>query len=178
MLDAARDQTTGAEAHDGPSIAELAAAALEACDGDVQAAARKLEADARADMTNWRVLTDHLLGQASWDAIRRAVRVTRSKVWTAPAPTTTPESQAERVTALAAGNLLMFPLPGGKRLGEATRDEVQAAAHFYEQQADDMAHKARWLQAIAAKVKNAKKKVAEVLDDAKLRELRDAAKPE
>ena len=80
--------------------------------------------------------------------------------------------KGDRVAALAEGNAAMlmdFPLPGGKRLGEATADEVRTAAEFYSKQAGNMAHKARWLSMIAARVKD--KTVKDALTEKKLREL-------
>ena len=70
--------------------------------------------------------------------------------------------------------LMDFPLPGtGKRLGDATGDEVGAAAAFYRGVAADASLKARWLAAVAERAEPAV--VADALPEAELQELRKQA---
>lgn len=70
-----------------------------------------------------------------------------------------------RAVALAQGmarTLMDFPLVGGIKLSDATGAEVKAQSARYKATADDMAHKYRWLQAVAAKVPDASR-VGDVL---------------
>jgi hypothetical protein len=57
-----------------------------------------------------------------------------------------------RLREVLAATLFDFPLPGGKRLGDANAAELRAAAERYMTQANDMGHKGRWLRAVAGKV--------------------------
>ena len=163
-------------------VNEAARRALDDANGDAREAARMLEQAARTASPLREALTDPLIAGACWDAVRGQVRKERAAIWTTPnvasGPTAKPQAlaaQADRVVQLATGTLRMFPLPGGKRLGEATRQEIAEAAHFYERQAGDMAHKARWLQLVAQSVPDGRS-AGEVLTDQRLAELQAEAR--
>lgn len=163
-------------------VAEAAKHALNDADGDAQAATKLMEGWVREDAKLREALTEPLIAGACYDAVRAQVRTDRATVWTPPrtasGPTATAEAkagQSSRVVSLAKGNLLMFPLPGGKALKDATRKEISDAADFYEKQADDMGVKARWLRLVAQSI-TGKKSVGEVLDDDRLRELQTEAR--
>lgn len=158
-------------------VADAAKAALEANNGDVKAATAALEQRVRASRALRDMLTDPLISNACYDAIRRQCHVERRQVWSPPVEklVATRVAGAHRVVKLAAGNLLTFPLPGGKKLGEATRAEVAQAANFYQSQSDDMGHKARWLQLVQQSIPDGKT-VADVLNDKRLRELQKEAR--
>jgi hypothetical protein len=84
------------------------------------------------------------------DAIqsRRAQIVARANR-AAAAPN--PGKQRGRVIALSeafATSLFNFPLPGGRKLADASREDIQAAILQYRQQSAASAHKARWLQRV------------------------------
>lgn len=155
-------------------VAEAAKQAFDQAGGDVRAATAAFERSVRSSRSLRDALTEPLISQACYDAIRRQCQGARKAVWNPPARTEkfTPSkvSGAFRVTQLAVGTLLMFPLPGGKKLGEATREEISAAADFYAAQSDDMATKARWLRLVAQSMPGVKK-VGDVLTDDRLREL-------
>lgn len=162
-------------------VAEAAKRALDDAEGDVQVGTAKLEGWARLDPALREALTEPLISGACYDAVRAQVRTARKTVWspprTASGPAATPEAkerQTARVHQLAAGNLLMFPLPGGKPLRDATRKEIGEAADFYEQQSEDMACKGRWLRLVAQSL-TGKKTAGEVLSDERLRELQAEA---
>ncbi|WP_156453760.1 hypothetical protein [Methylobacterium sp. CCH5-D2] len=166
------------------AVAQAARAALKTANGDVRTASVALEARVRRDRALRDALTDPLLATACYTAVAVQVRQARRSVWAAPAasrqeaaaaPQRRAPEDARRVAQLAAGTLAMFPLPGGKRLGEATREEIAAAASFYEAQSADMADKARWLRLIAQSVPHAKK-VGDVLNERRLRELQTEAR--
>jgi hypothetical protein len=160
-------------------VAEAAKRAYDEAKGDVRAAVAAMEHAVRSNRALRDALTEPLIANACYTAVSAQCRGARRAVWTPPVRTEkfTPSkvSGAFRVTQLAVGTLLMFPLPGGKKLGEATREEISAAADFYAAQSDDMATKARWLRLVAQSMPNTKK-VGDVMTDDRLRELQEVAR--
>lgn len=158
-------------------VAEAARKALADANGDVREATRAMEAAVRGNRRLRDDLTDPLIANACYSAVTAQCRVERRKVWSPPAEKLVASrvTGAHRVVQLATGTLLMFPLPGGKKLGEATRDEISEAAEFFGKQASDMDHKARWLRLVAQSVPG-DKTAADVLTDRRLRELQEAAR--
>ena len=61
-------------------------------------------------------------------------------------------SQGGRLRAVIGATLFDFPLPGGKRLGDANAAEIRKGAESYSDAASDAAHKARWLAMVADRV--------------------------
>lgn len=149
-------------------ISDIAAAAIEKAHGDTIKAAAIMEREVSANEAKYRALMDPLLAAACYSAVSSVQRCNRAEIWTAP--NYTAGGNGSRVHALASGNLLLFPLPGGKALGEATKDEVIEAADFYGKQATDMTVKARWLSRIGEKL-TGKKTVAKVFTEESLRQL-------
>lgn len=166
-----------AKPKDRDLVAEAARAALDAAGGDVREATRALELSVRGNRRLRDELTDPLLATACYTAVTAQCRVERRKVWTPPVERLVANrtTGSHRVVQLAAGTLLMFPLPGGKKLGDATREEISEAAGFYEAQAGDMATKARWLRLVAQSVPG-EKRAGEALTEKRLRELQEAAR--
>lgn len=158
-------------------IAEAAKAAYDSAGGDLKAAVVALEARVRKERSLYDALTDPLIAQACYDAVRKACHTDRQSVWKEPGTKIVKgkTQNSARIVHLAAGNLLMFPLPGGKKLGEATRSEISSAANFYEKQSGDMAVKARWLRLVAQSLPSGQT-VKDVLTDKRLRELQTEAK--
>lgn len=150
------------------TVSEIAEAAMKLADGEVLKAARIMEDEIRGDEAKYRAVMDPLVSNACYQAVASVCHRNRDKVWTAP--NYNPAGNGKRLHALAAGNLLMFPLPGGQYLGEATKAEVTEAADFYSKQANDMTAKSRWLLAIAAKL-TAKAIVSKVFTEESLRSL-------
>lgn len=112
-------------------VSDIAEAAVDAADGEILKAARLMEQEVLADPQKYRALMDPLVASACHQAVAGVVRQTREKIWTAP--NYTAGGNGHRVHVLASAQMLMmFPLPGGKRLGEATRDEVLAGAEAIE----------------------------------------------
>lgn len=158
------------------TVSTCARLALAEADGDVAEATKLLITRVRNDKELRRELLEPLIEYACHQAVARELRSGRSGIWRPVSPERLAGmSDAERVKALAAGNLLMFPLPGGKRLGDASRDDISQASRFYEKQAGDMAHKARWLQLIAQSVPPGKTVRGTITED-RLRELQEEAK--
>lgn len=85
-----------------------------------------------------------------------------------------PPATVSRLRATFRMALMDFPLPvTGKRLAEATGDEVADAARHYRVHEADARRKARWLESVAARAGNSI--VAEALDEATLQILRREA---
>lgn len=163
-------------------VAEAARKALKTAKGDVQVAVAALEGNVRRNAVLREALTDPLIHEACYDAVRQQIRKTRHAVWTPPNVATGSRAskqaiaeQSARVIHLATGTMLMFPLPGGKPLKDATRAEIMAASGFYERQGKDMAEKATWLRLVAQCI-TGKKTAGAVLTDKRLRELQVEAR--
>src|SRR5438045_5642406 len=157
------------------SIAAVARNALSEADGDLDKAHAIMLAQVHKDKLLRDALLEPLIEYACRDAITKQVRVDRARLWLPPPSALQMKHlpEAERVRILAASNMRMlmdFPLPGGGKLGSATRDEVMAASRYYEESAQemekgarDMAHKGRWLRLVAQALP-AKKRVENVFD--------------
>jgi hypothetical protein len=151
------------------TVAYHARAALKQANGNLEEAARILESNVRTNERLWRALLEPLVRDACYFAVSKQQREVRERVWS-PAPPRPGVTGESRARILAAANLLMFPLPSGKFLGEASRGEVAEAAEFYSKQSRDMAHKARWLSLVSQSVPPGKT-VKVILTHERLREL-------
>jgi hypothetical protein len=150
------------------TIETIAADALKTAEGDLQEAtaamAKKISAKKNAEL--YRALMDPLVRRACYDKIAEIGRQERERVWNQPSL----ETVRDAIAALAAGtrkSLMAFTLPGGRRLGDALREDVTRAAQFYVSQSADMAVKGRWLYMIAKALK-AGQKVADAMTEEKL----------
>lgn len=145
---------------------------------DYEAAAVALLAEARTDAEIYAKLLGPYEMRAALDAVRKAASAARDRVWNAPVVMLErPAESAGRLDALVRMNsamLLDFVLPGGKRLAEATTEDLRGAATFYGKLANDMAWKSRWLDRIAGGLPQGKV-VAEVFDEAALAALKEGA---
>ena len=146
-------------------VSEAALACLEQAGGEQVKAAEFLKDRVEHDNKLKRALLDPLVSYACHQALGVQIRHHRDRVWNAPLAAPRP-SQREQMLLIAASNLMLFPLPGGKMLGDATREDVLAAASFYATQARDMAHKARWLKAVHDKMPAGKSVAAVLTEDA------------
>jgi hypothetical protein len=154
------------------AVAEAVADAMMIHPTDVQKATAHMLASVRASRKLRDALTEPLLRSACYDAIRAAYRRERRVIWTAPGYDAS--QGADRAVSYAQASLLDFRLPHGTRLGDATRADIAEAEGLYRAQADDMAHKGRWLALIAQGLP-ADQKVSAVYDDARLRDLQKEA---
>ena len=107
---------------------------------------------------------------AARELVEAMTRQRRAAIWR-PEPAAAAQARTAAVARAVTAALLDFPLPGGRLLRSANREEVEAAAERYRAQASDMAWKARWLDAIAAHLPDAGT-VADHFDDAALAKLR------
>lgn len=151
-------------------ISYAAREAYNEANGDLDAAQTLLEKRAKKESS----LRESLIKWACHEAIRAAGRRFRDQIWNRPVePPVDHERDQRRVRALAAGTLMMFPLPGGKLLADATGDEVLDVAAAFEAQAMDMAIKARWLRLVGQAA--GRRKVGKALTEEKLSLLRQEA---
>lgn len=154
-------------------VAEAALAALEQAGGEQVKAAEAMKACVERDAKLKKALLEPLVAYACHQAVGLQIRQHRDRVWNPPVRPAQP-SQRDQMMSIVKANLLTFPLPGGKMLGDATREEVLAGATFYATQAKDMAHKARWLKAVHDGMGNSVT-VSAVFDDDRLAEMQKAA---
>ncbi|MDE2342100.1 MAG: hypothetical protein KGL63_01690 [Betaproteobacteria bacterium] len=94
----------------------------------------------------------------------------RHYIWTRPSA---PDARVAALTRVNAVSLLDMQLPSGKRLGDATREEVEAAAMDYSARAKFNADKAGFLTAVLRKMKS-QQTVAAAWTAAELEEIRNA----
>lgn len=94
----------------------------------------------------------------------------RHYIWTRPAA---PDNRVSALSRVNAVSLLDMRLPSGKRLGDATRDEVEDAAQDYTARAKFNSDKAGFFTAVARKMKP-KQTVAAAWTAAELEEIRNA----
>ena len=127
----------------------LAADALEQAGGNVVEATNILESWAVESWDVYRAVTERLLRQGCYSAVSGICRRNREAIWYSPGYDA--QQKGDRVHAHAR-TLLDFPLPGGKRLADANKKDLQEAMAFYRRQADQMGRVAEWLGKIAQKV--------------------------
>ena len=160
---------------EAPVLAAIAAEELTRADGDVQSAVAAMTDLVLSDDVLFRALMEPLTRQACYALVSRVCRARRQTVWRSRQPSR--RTARRGVRALARGNrqsLFNFPLPGGLRLGDAFREDVEAAFRMYRSHSDDMAWKARWLRLIADAVTPGVK-IREQLSERKLRQMKRAA---
>jgi hypothetical protein len=150
-------------------ITDIATQALNEAAGDAYKASQILEEHAKRDVNLANELLMPLLHQACYDAIRQVCIRQRGYI----------ARQADNVIAAAAADgakrlasqasrLMDFILPlGQKRLSEATRQDIEANAAFYQRQAKTMAERSRWLVLVARELQG-KRKVKTSLTEDKL----------
>jgi hypothetical protein len=148
--------------------------------GNMKRAVELLERMIRADDKLYKEVLDPLLHEACVRLIHAANAKQRMTAWTSVEIPTERDGRSA-IDALASGtiralNLMDFPLPGGKPLGDANRQEVIAGARFYAKQANDMAQKAAWLRLVADRM-TGRKLVKNCLSVEELLELQEESKP-
>lgn len=154
------------------------------CDGDRQKAARDVLQAAKTS----EALTTHLMEAGARTVVGNLICSDRAKIYradetadvTQPLRMARPDTSAHqfRVSRRAGLELRMMldaPLSSGKRMGDAIKQDVEAEVQVYEPQARDMMTKVNYFRAIAARLPDGKK-VGEVLDNAALTALWEAAR--
>ena len=152
----------------------LAAEAWEGA-GEIEAAVAALVKRARS-----RPLRDELLRLGARHMIAVLLAGRRTAVLAQAAGIN--DTHARRLVRLSQADPSVYslPLPMGKALGEATRDDLLAAAAFYEQRARTHARRAQMFGALAQKMEghSATATVRDALDEATVRALLAPAAPE
>lgn len=163
-----------AEAH-VPSPGAAAREALEATN-NYREAAETLLARAKEDPELYEAIMGPHELPACLSLIRANAAQQRKAVWDAPEKKAHAErasaAATSRVNALSRSNtygLLDFRLPGGLPLRDAKKADLLEAVKVYRQRADNMAHKARWLESIANQV--GRKRVANAFSEPQLEQL-------
>jgi hypothetical protein len=157
-----------------PDLHEIAREYLLDAGGDVASATRRLIRRLDDDAELRAAIATAAVEYYAASIVEDEMRAERRAVWAEAGRTNRPKTS---VTALANGirrSLLDFPLAGGKRLRDATRDEVIEQAQLYAAQARDMGFKARWLELIGARVDDGRT-VGECLTEADALALREEA---
>lgn len=137
---------------DEPSVGlvKLAREALERADGNWERALVVLRTIVVEDRQIYERLIDPLIDDGLWTAIRKAANQERQSITSAvralnppPAgrsdailsrPAPNPDRGLAGLDAMAERTLYDLPMPGGKRLGEATPADILAAIDFYRAQ--------------------------------------------
>lgn len=146
----------GEPSSESVTLSALARDSLARCDGDTDAASEAMIETLSNDRGLWRTIASEAVSSASREAVQAQHRAERKSIVRAmQMPPQDAEAGRRRVAALAEVNMrcgLDFPLKGGVKLRDATRDEVMEQAQLYDRAANDMTIKARWLYLIANRV--------------------------
>lgn len=163
-----------------PSLGALAARALTESDGD-RLLAGKLLTNWLRDEPEGQRLIERALGMAASNAIAGVIAYRRRRLL---AFETLDRSGYEtravdrasngRVVILASARLSEFPLPSGKRLGQATRAEVEDAVQVFRSRADTLMSRADWLSAVLQRLPPGRT-VLEVMSESDLETMADGA---
>ena len=137
------------------TVSEKAREALEGTATTEEAARRLLEM-AKLDSELYRKIVEPYELSACIDAIKAVRTNERAAIWKLPMKPARENAPARALARANTYTILDFPLPGAGRLADATKAEILEAASIYRKQATDMAWKARWLEAIAAKLGRSK----------------------
>lgn len=161
-------------AEETTSLSGLARRFLDEADGSTYAATQALQAKIASDKALRAAIASEAIMAATYAAVQKEVRQDRRSIWESAG---SPQRSKTGVAALAEGirnSLMDFPLSGGVRLRDATREEVEAQSSLYASVARDTGHKARWLALIAGRI-NPGQKVGSALTEADLKAAHEEA---
>jgi hypothetical protein len=159
-----------------PSLNALAAQALEDAQGDRAVAGRLLAVRLR-DVTEGQKLIEQALGMAAAKAVADVLAYRRRRLLAIQAHDRHDyDDRAEqrgsngRVVILASARLSEFPLPSGKALGAATREDVEGAIDVLRSNIATLNTRADWLSSIAQRLPP-NRRVCDVLSEQDLEQL-------
>lgn len=159
------------------NVAEMARKALAECDGDWEKAARLLRSWADSNETLYRALADSLIDKACWSAIRGASHNQRRNLFD---PThgeiPLPNWNDADIRAVAKNGWYDYALPGGLKLGDAKREDVEEAIDFHMVQSRSNMVKAKWLQLLLGRLTDPAKIVRDLVKEEIIAELAGQAK--
>jgi len=131
------------------SISAVADWAMDVADGDWQQTDAIIKDLLENDAEIKSALLDPLISKATWAAVRAAGHRRRRKLLHDEPPMAEGEDSTTGIKLVSARNWYDFPLPGGKKLGDATHDDLVFAAEFHNLQAVSNASRSRWFTRMA-----------------------------
>lgn len=149
------------------SLNELAKICLERADGDWRAAADEMAVHVNSDDPLFRELMEPLLAGAVWDKIRyTAGRHRRSFHRHATAPKAPSNDGIKAVSQ----RWYDYPIYGGVRLGDATKEDIKAAIEGYTIQEQSNRQRREFMERLHKKVPKGKQ-VRQVLSEDQIERL-------
>lgn len=157
------------------SLTDLARQALEDSDGMVEEATAALMAQVLKDRKLLQAVLQDAVETAATTLVTGAMRKDREAIQNSfRSGATKPRIEGATMVAVVAESmirsLLDYPLAGGVRLRDATRDLVERQAEIHGRLADNNKKKAKWFTAIAAAIPEGAR-VGDVLTEARVDEL-------
>jgi hypothetical protein len=147
-----------AESPKNPDLYELARNALVDLDGNVPAAIEDVISAITGSENLLQIVIRQTVEKAVESVVGSVMRTDRAMIY--QAHTRSPSAGRKAVAALAGGiarSIFDFPLAGGVKLRDATREQVEKQADLYAAFAKDQATKATWLREIANRMGHAAK---------------------
>lgn len=173
--------------HDNAPVGlrRLATEALEECDGDRDQAVAVLWRWLEGDAALYERLIRPMVEDALYSAVRAVDKSTRTALRSIAAeplrlpvgPALRPPNPDRGIAGIVASverTMHDYPLPGGKRLGDATADDLLGAARHYRTQERANAREARFYELVHEAMQGGSR-VSKVLPDASLKRLRRQA---
>ena len=139
--------------------------ALDRANGDFEKATDYLEKHIHDDEVLFHAVVDPLVRIACSDILRGFTHQSRNRLFNGLNKETDSEG---KIKALGAANFMMFQLPGGKPLENATKVEVMSGAHYYLKQAKTMTIRGHWLELVSKAMTNNKTRVADQFNNERL----------
>lgn len=136
------------------TLTGLAAQILEQAGGDRSRATQLMVDRLRDDPEVGQTIIDRALKIAAAQAIAHVLAYRRTRILTQSPHERSLVTQkaSDRAVAFASARLAEFPLPSGKRLGDATRDDLQIAVTTFQRGIATLGRRANWLLLIAQKM--------------------------
>lgn len=155
---------TAAKKIDYISVGTLAERCLESCQGDWKKAAAKMEREVRSNAGLYSELMDPLVSGAVWERVRQAARSQRRSFHNAA---TAPKSPKNDGLEAVAQSWYDYPIYGGVRLGDATREDLQSAIDGYRMHEQSNRMRREFMERIYAKLPDGKR-VRETLHESEI----------
>lgn len=150
-----------------PTLPELAIDKLNQCDGDVEIATSSLIYDLRTDEELFNRVVSSAVREACKSYVSRAHRQQRENIIDQMRRAKVSESRiGATAIALVEENLellMNYPMRGGKKLKNSTREDVMWQADFHGKIARDANWKSKWFSRIASFMDNDEQTVGEIM---------------
>ncbi len=155
------------------SAAQIARDCLVEADGDWKVAARIFKKRIEFDAALFKEVAESMIDEAIWQQIKRAAYSQRQSFWSASVKAG--EDDTKGIEQMAHKNLLEYPLSGGLKLRDATKNKLKEEAEMHDTFAESNASKARWYRLII-KAMGGADVVGLALNEVDLENLREKAK--